>query len=98
MASERLDKTRCVGRVAQGRPKSLNRGVQAVLEVYIRVGRPEPFLEFLACDDFPGMLDEHRQHIDRLAIQLDSQPVLAQLACFEVEFESRETDNPAGDA
>jgi len=47
---------------------------------------------------FAGMLDEQRQHVDRLAIQLDSEPVLAQLACSEVELESRKAGNPARDA
>jgi hypothetical protein len=98
LASERLDKARFVGRVAQGRPKSFNRSIQAVFEVHIRVGRPEPFLQFLTCDYFTGMLDEQLQHIDRLAIQLDPQPVLAQLACSEIEFESRKAGNPPGDA
>jgi hypothetical protein len=35
------------------------------------------------------MFDEHRQCIDRLPIQFDPQPVLAQLAGSEIEFERR---------
>jgi hypothetical protein len=46
-----------------------------VLEVDEGVGRPEPLLQLLTCDYFAGMLKEHRQHIHRLAIQLDPQPM-----------------------
>ena len=49
-ARERLDKARRLGRVAQGRPKSLDRRVQTVLEVDVGIHGPEPLLQFVAGD------------------------------------------------
>ena len=49
-----------------------------------------------AWDHFAGVLEEHRQHVDRLALQLDPQPVLTQLTSPLIEFEYSEPDNRAG--
>src|SRR5205814_4949497 len=74
-ASNRLHKPRRLGRVAQSRPKSLDRGIQTMLEVDVGVTGPEPFLQLFARHHIAGVLEQLSQHIDWLALQLNAQPV-----------------------
>jgi hypothetical protein len=66
-----------------------------MLEVDVDVSGPEPLLQFFACHHIAGVLQEHRQHLDRLALQLNAQPVFAQLTAVKIELECPETDTPA---
>jgi hypothetical protein len=46
-------------------------------EVDVGIRGPEALLQFLASDHLARALEQHRQDIDRLALQLDPQAALA---------------------
>ncbi len=76
-ASESLDITGRVGGIAQSRPKSLHGGVQTMLEIDVGVGGPESPLQLFACHHLARLQQKHRQHFNRLALQLHTQSMFA---------------------
>ena len=91
MARNGFDKTRVFRRVAQGFAQSADRVIQTVFELDERFLGPEPFLKLLSGDDFPGMLEESEQNLQRFFVQFDSDALLAQLPCRRIHFERAET-------
>ena len=79
---------RFVKRLAQ----LLDGGVQANIEVHKGLGRPEPPLQFFTGNDLTRMLQQHGENLERLLVQLDFQPVLAQFAGAQVNFKSLEAN------
>jgi len=58
-----LDESRIGGGITQGLAQFVNGGVQAVIEVYERVARPEALLQLLARDHFSGVLKQNGQDL-----------------------------------
>jgi hypothetical protein len=48
-----------------------------VFEINVSVGRPKALLQFIACDRLTGVLNEHCQYADGLALEFYPQPTLA---------------------
>jgi hypothetical protein len=86
-------KARIVGRIAQRLPNFVDRLIQASVEVHEGISRPNRLLQILPRHHLARMPQQHRQDLKRLFLQLDLQPVLAQFASLEVEFESPEADD-----
>jgi hypothetical protein len=67
-AGERFYEARFLGRIAERRPKPFNRGVQAVVEIYEGIVRPESPLQFTAGHDCSRPRQHERQNFDGLAL------------------------------
>jgi hypothetical protein len=68
-ARESFHKAGIFGGVAESVPKSFDCSVQAVVEIYKRVGGPKPGLQFLASDDLAGALEEEGQNLKWLVLE-----------------------------
>ena len=79
-AGESLDKPRRIRRITQSCPEPLDGCIEAVLEIYERVGLPKPLLQFLARNDLARMLHQQCQNVNGLALKLDPEAMLAQFA------------------
>ena len=66
------------------------RGVETVIEVDKGAGRPQPFAQRVTRDDLSRVLQEHRQHLKWLLLQLQLEAIATQLARFEVNVEGSE--------
>ena len=66
------------------------RGVETVIEVDKGAGRPQPFAQGFARHDLSRVLQEHRQHLKWLLLQLQLEAIAAQLARFKVNVEGSE--------
>jgi hypothetical protein len=66
-----------------------------MVEIYERVRGPESFLELLASYDLAGMLDEHRQDLERLFLKANAQAAPPQFASTKIQFEDPESEPPA---
>ncbi len=86
-------KTRALGRVSQYLADLLDGGVDAVLEVYESVGRPEPFLNLFSGDHLSRAFEKHRQDLKWLACQLEFQPALVQIAGAKIGLEESEAND-----
>jgi|SRR5580700_10898764 hypothetical protein len=84
---ERLDVARVFRVVVQGLPEFLDGAVEAKVEVDEGVFRPKFFLEFVAGDDQARALEQHREDLERLLLELDANARLAQFASLQVKFE-----------
>ena len=62
-----------------------------MLEIDKRVARPELLLQFLTGDQFTGMIQEHLQDGQRLTLEANPHPLLAQFPRVRVELERAET-------
>lgn len=91
MARDGFDKSRAFGRVAKGFAKAADGVVEAVFELAERVPRPEPLLQLLSGDNFPGMLEQSQQNLQRLFVEFDADALLAQLPRRRIHFERAET-------
>ena len=87
---ERLDEPRIFSTVAECLAQLLGRGVETVIEVDKRVRRPQPFAQGFARHDLSRALQEHRQHLKWLLLQLQFEAIAAQLARFKVDVEGPE--------
>jgi hypothetical protein len=63
-----------------------------VLVVDERVIGPEPLAKFFACHDLSGLLEEHREDLERLAGQPQLQAALPQFPGADVDLEGTELD------
>ena len=88
---KRLDESRPLGVVADGRPQPFDGGIEPVLEVDEGSVGPEAKPKIVSCDDFAGLPKQHDQDFERLVLQTDSGAILAQFARANVE---RETPEP----
>src|SRR5262245_2873720 len=76
---------RRVGRIAKRRPHLRDGEVQALVEINEGVVAPDRLPQRVARHDFAGVLDQNRQHVRRLRLQLDDLAVAPQLAHRRVE-------------
>ena len=82
------------GGVAEGITDFVDRFVEPVIEIHKRVCGPEFFLKFLATYDLAGVLKQHRQDLEGLFLEPDSQAVLAQFASAKIQLENSKTEPP----
>jgi hypothetical protein len=61
-----LDESRILGRVTKRVAESVDRGVQPVIEVHERIGRPQLLAQQFSGDERPWMIQEILQQIVRL--------------------------------
>ncbi len=90
----RLHKPRAIRRIRQRIPNLVDRLIQPVVEIHVRIGRPNSFLQFFAGNDFSGMLDQHRQNPDRLLLQPYAQSTLAQFPSPNIQLKSPKSEPP----
>src|SRR5690242_17823932 len=80
------------GGFRQGIAQPLDGRIDAVVELHDGVVRPQPEPDLLAEHHFAGLFEQEKQDLKRLFPELDANPVLAQLAGTNIEFERSETD------
>ena len=90
-----LDEPRGVGRISERFPQLVDRRVDAVIEVHDRPG-PELLLQLLARDELARLFQEHCQHLQGLLLESDSDSLLAQLSCPEIDLEHPEPNDLRG--
>ena len=88
---QRLDEPRIVGVVAERRAQPLDRGVQAVLEIDERPGRPQALPQLFTRHDFARTIEHHRENFERLILKPDADSALPQLARAQIDFEGPES-------
>jgi len=93
-ASERFDKARAFGRVAEGFADLVDGAVEALVEIGEGARRPKLLAELLAGDDFAGMSDEEGEDLKGLFLQLHLDAVLVELTGPRIQNEGSETDSP----
>jgi hypothetical protein len=76
--------------VAERRPQTFHRGVQAVLEVHERAVGPEPPPQFLAGDDPTRTLEHHAKDFEGLFLQANGSGAAPQLPRAHVELKRAE--------
>jgi hypothetical protein len=67
-----------------------------VVEVNKCVGGPQVFLQFFPSNHFPGVLQQHREHLKWLFLKPHLHAVLAQFARPEIHLEDTKTETPVG--
>jgi hypothetical protein len=92
-ASESLNKAGIFSGITDGVAQTLDGGVQAVVEIHKCINRPEPAAQFFPGNDFPGMLEEHGQDLERLLLESHLDAVPAELTGTEIHFEDAEADD-----
>jgi hypothetical protein len=76
---EGLDEPGTLRGVPQRFPQPRDRGVQVVVEIDKYIGRPQPFPDLFAGDDFARTFQQKIQDLERLFPEPDLPPVSAQL-------------------
>jgi len=64
--------------------------IQAIIEIHKRIRRPQLAPQFLSRHNLPGILQQQRQHLERLILQTNLQPALAELAGRKVHLKGPE--------
>ena len=91
-----FDESWIVGGIAQSVPEALYGGVQAMVKVDERVGRPESLLEFIAAHDLPGAFEKHGEELEGLLLELHFDAVAAQLSGARIDLVDAEFYKPVG--
>jgi hypothetical protein len=87
---ERFDENRLFRRFAERFTKPLDRGIEAVLEIYKRVSRPQPAADVFAGYQLPWMFQQHRKYLERLTLKPYCEPIAAQFTSAKIDFEAAE--------
>jgi hypothetical protein len=82
--------------ISQGIAQAPDRGIQAVVEVDIGIGRPEAVAQFLPSNDLAGAVQKFGEYLKRLLLQLDLGPIPAELSCVQIEFKNSEPTGRRG--
>ncbi len=91
-----LDKTRIRGRVPEHFAELIHNGVQTMIEVHERVGRPKLLPQILARHHFPRPLQQDNQNLKGLLLQPHPHSRLSKLAALGIRFEHPEPVNSPG--
>jgi hypothetical protein len=92
-AWQRLDVPRIVGGIAQRIAQPLNRCVDAVVELDDGVVGPQHLAQLFAGHQLARPVQQHDQDSERLLVEANLDPVLAQLGGLNVEFERAEAED-----
>ena len=82
-----FDVSRILGRIAEGLPQLVDRGVEPVLEIDESIISPNLLAQFIAADDMVGAFEQGHQDLERLLLDLDPDTMLPQLSGYAVNFE-----------
>ena len=91
-ASQGFNEARIVGGVAEGLSDFVDGRAEGVLEVDDRVFAPDTELKIFPGDDLAGVLEEHREHLEGLALNFDSLASLPQLSGLQISLKETEKD------
>jgi len=80
--------------VAEGFANFADRFVEPVVEIHESVRGPEFFLKLLASYDLAGVLEQHRQELERLLLKANPQTVFTQFAGTKIQFENPKSETP----
>src|SRR6266851_5308901 len=93
-ASNGFHKAGTLGGVAEGLTDFADRFVEPVVEIHESVRGPEFFLKLLASYDLAGVLEQHRQELERLLLKANPQTVFTQFAGTKIQFENPKSETP----
>ncbi|HEY2171966.1 MAG TPA: hypothetical protein VGJ30_20250 [Candidatus Angelobacter sp.] len=65
--------------------------MQAVIEIYESVRRPDSLLEFFAGDNFARLFEQRLQNPERLLLQPNANSAFAQLSGTQIQLKAIET-------
>ncbi len=85
-AGERLDVLRRLSRVAERLPQPLDGGIDAVIELYHRVVRPELLANLFPQHHIAGLFQQQRQDLYGLLRQPSIQSCFPKFACPEIQL------------
>jgi hypothetical protein len=86
-SGKRFDPMRRLGRIAKNGTDPLYSVIQAMVEIDEGIRWPERFLQLFSRDQVALSGQQHLQHLERLARQLDANAVLAQFVGAQVRIE-----------
>jgi hypothetical protein len=87
-----LDESWILGGVAQGVTQAADGGIQTVIEINVRICRPEAPAEFFPGYYFTGMFQQNREDLKGLLLKADADTVATQLASLHIHFKNTELD------
>jgi len=90
---ERFHETGILGGVAQGVAQALDGRVQAMIEVYKRIGWPQAGVKIFPGNNFTGTLEKHGQDLQGLFLEANFDAVAAQLSRAKVYLKDSKADN-----
>ena len=76
--------------ISEGFADFVNGLVEALVEVYERVGGPDFLSQLFPSDDLSGMIEHGAKDLERLVLELDLDTALPQLTRSAVDFEETE--------
>ena len=83
-ARERFDEARLVGGIPQHLPHFTDSNIEAFFEIDESIAGPEPFVKRLTGDELAGAFEQRGENLERLPLQPNLHPTLAEFAGFEV--------------
>ena len=83
-AREGFDKARLVGGITQRLPQFTDGNTEAFFEIDESVAAPEPLVKRLTGDELAGAFKQRGENLERLPLQPNLHPTLAELAGSEV--------------
>jgi len=93
-AGDSLNKSRIGGGIAQDFPNLVYRGVQAVVKIYKRVGRPETLAQILSSDNAASAFEKQHQDGKRLVLKTYPATLLAKFSQIQVSFKNAKAEDP----
>ena len=90
----RLDEACLRRRIAERAPELAHGGVQAVVEVNKHILGPQSRAEHLAGDQLSRVIEKEREDAERLRLKAKPEPVFAQIAALQIDFEVAEANAP----
>jgi hypothetical protein len=87
-----FDEPWILGGVAQRIAQPADGGIQTVVEINVRVCRPQAPAEFFPRYYFTRMLQQNREDLKWLLLKADAGSVATQLARFHIHFKNTELD------
>jgi hypothetical protein len=91
-----LNQAGIVRRISQCFAHAVHGGVESVLEVAKRLGRPELLLQLFASDEFSGAKQQRFENLKRLPGQTDSDALFAEFPSTQVDLEDAKADDSRG--
>src|SRR5271168_2295884 len=96
MLRKSFDIARSFRRVTQSYAQTLDRVIEAVVEIHKGVCRPDTLLDYFARHYFAGMLQENPQDLERLVLKFDLYAPLAHFAGLQIDLEHAEANGIRG--
>lgn len=83
---QRLDKAGVIGGVAEGFSQFVDRCIQPIVEIDEGILRPQLGAQLFTTDQFTRTLQQEREHLKRLFLQLDPLTLLPQLTAAHIHL------------